>query len=676
MKISSEVKSRVLELHKLINEHSYNYHSLDNPTIEDSEYDALFKELLEIEEKYPTLSFNYSPTQRVGSEPLEGFNKVDHLLPMLSLENAFNTKDLEDFNKRIKERLVSEEALTFSCEPKLDGIAVNLIYKEGYLHQATTRGDGKTGEDITHNIRTVPSIPLSFRESKTKFPSLIEIRGEVYIDIKDFKHINDKAKIKSEKLFANPRNAAAGSLRQLDPKIAASRPLKFFAHGLGTLDYGKGVAPKTQIEVFDLYASWGLPVNPLAELANNITECISYFEKIENLRSKLSYEIDGVVFKVNNFNLQESLGQVSRAPRWAIARKFPAEVGSTKVKSITFQVGRVGSITPVAEFEPLNIGGVVVSHASIHNFDEIERLDVREGDLVQIKRAGDVIPQIIKVDLSKRKKGSKKITIPNKCPSCKGKLTKLEDEAILRCNAGKDCPAQKTESIRHYVSRNALNIDGLGEKIIELLVRKSLISDFSDLYTLKKIDLLGLEGFAEKSAKNLLDAIERSKKTTLTRFIYALGIREVGEATALNLSLNFQNIEKLLLASKEELIEINDIGPIAADHIFNFLAKKDNQNLIRKLLRLGIELEEVQVQSKNLFSSKVVVITGSFTDIARSQLKEELIRSGARVSSSVSSRTDYLIAGEKPGSKLNKAIELGVEVLEEDNVLELLNNND
>ena len=431
MKVDSEVKSRVLELHKIINEHSYNYHSLDKPTIEDSEYDALFSELLELEAKYPSLSLSHSPTQRIGSEPLEGFNKVDHLTPMLSLENAFNTKDLEDFNKRIMERLVSKNQVNFSCEPKLDGIAVNLIYKEGYLHQATTRGDGKTGEDITHNIRTIPTIPLSLLESKIKVPSLIEIRGEVFIDIKDFKEVNEKAKADSEKIFANPRNAAAGSLRQLDPKIAASRTLKFFAHGLGTLDYGKGVAPKTQIEVFDLYASWGLPVNPLAELANNITECISYFEKIENLRSKLPYEIDGVVFKVNNFNLQESLGQVSRAPRWAIARKFPAEVGSTKVKSITFQVGRVGSITPVAEFEPLNIGGVVVSHASIHNFDEIERLDVREGDLVQIKRAGDVIPQIIKVDLSKRKKGSKKITIPNNCPSCKGKLTKgLKDVAL------------------------------------------------------------------------------------------------------------------------------------------------------------------------------------------------------------------------------------------------------
>ena len=672
MKVDSEVKSRVLELHKIINEHSYNYHSLDKPTIEDSEYDALFNELLELEAKYPGLSFSHSPTQRIGSEPLEGFNKVDHLTPMLSLENAFNTKDLEDFNKRIMERMVSENQVNFSCEPKLDGIAVNLIYKEGYLHQATTRGDGKTGEDITHNIRTIPSIPLTLLESKIKAPSLIEIRGEVFIDINDFKEINKKAKTDSEKIFANPRNAAAGSLRQLDPRVAASRPLKFFAHGIGNLDFGKDTSPKTQMEVFDYYVSWGLPINPLTEQANDINECISYFKKIESLRGHLTYEIDGVVFKVNSFDMQQSLGQVSRAPRWAIARKFPAEVGSTKVKSIFFQVGRVGSITPVAEFEPLNIGGVVVSHASIHNFDEIERLDVREGDTVQIKRAGDVIPQIIKVDLSKRKKALQKVKPPTACPSCNSELIKLENEAILRCNAGTNCPAQKTESIRHYVSRNALNIDGLGERIIELLVQNNLVSSLPDLYLLKKEDLLELEGFAEKSASKLLNSIENSKETTLSRFIYALGIKEVGEATALNLSLNFLNIERFLLASKEELIEINDIGPIAADHISNYLSKKDNQNQIKKLLKLGIKLQEVQIQSDNLLSAKVVVITGSFTGIARSQLKEELIRVGARVSSSVSKRTDFLVTGEKPGSKLKKALDLGVEVLEEDDVLRIL----
>ena len=673
MKVDTEVKSRVLELHKIINEHAYNYHSLDNPTIEDSEYDALFKELLEIEAKYPSFSFSYSPTKRVGSEPLEGFTKVDHLTPMLSLENAFDTKGLEGFNKRIKDRLLTESTVTFSCEPKLDGIAVNLIYKKGYLDQAMTRGDGKIGEDITHNIKTVSSIPLSFRQSKIKAPNLIEIRGEIFIDIKDFKRINSKAQSKSEKIFANPRNAAAGSLRQLDPKIAASRPLKFFAHGMGSLDYGKDSSLKTQNEVFDSYISWGLPVNPLTELAKDINGCISYFKKIEDIRAKLPYEIDGVVFKVNSFDIQESLGHVSRAPRWAIARKFPAEVGLTKVKSITFQVGRVGSITPVAEFEPLNIGGVIVSHASIHNFDEIERLDVRTGDTVQIKRAGDVIPQIIKVDLSKRDKISKKVNAPDKCPSCSSILIRSESEAILRCNAGKNCPAQKIESIKHYVSRNALNIDGLGEKNIELLVRENLISDFSDLYTLKKEDLLNLEGFAEKSTSNLLDSIEKSKDTTLSRFIYSLGIREVGEATALNLSLNFQSIDRLLSASKEELIEINDIGPIAADYIFEFLSKKVNKNLISNLLMLGIKFQEVQVRMDNLFSSKVVVITGSFNNIARSQLKEELIRSGARVSSSVSSRTDFLVTGEQPGSKLKKAIDLGIEVLEEDGVLKILN---
>ena len=674
MKADSEAKSRVLELHKIINEHSYNYHTEDNPIISDSEYDDLFNELIELEANYPDLSFSHSPTQRVGSKPLDGFTKVDHLTAMLSLENAFNNKDLQDFDNRIKERLISEENISFSCEPKLDGIAVNLIYKEGYLHQATTRGDGKTGEDITHNIRTIPSIPLSLRVTEIEPPKLIEIRGEVFIDIEDFKKINRNAKSSSEKVFANPRNAAAGSLRQLDSKITASRPLKFFAHGLGSLDYGKNHSIQTQMEVFDFYRSWGLPINPLTELSRDINECISYFTKIEGLRAQLPYEIDGVVFKVNSFKMQESLGQVSRAPRWAIARKFPAEVGSTKVKSITFQVGRVGSITPVAEFEPLNLGGVVVSHASIHNFDEIERLDVREGDSVQIKRAGDVIPQIIKVDLSKRHKSSKKIKAPSQCPSCDNRLIKLEDEAILRCNAGKNCPAQKTESIRHYVSRNALNIDGLGEKIIELLVQKSLISDFSDLYNLNKEALVELEGFAEKSATNLLESIEKSKETTLARFIYALGIREVGEATALNLSINFQDIDKLLMASKEELIEINDIGPIVADHIFEFFSNGDNKELIDKLLKSGVIFQEVQAQSDNLFSSKVIVITGSFKGIARSQLKEELIRSGARVSGSVSSRTDYLIAGEKPGSKLKKAVDLGIEVLEEDKVLEILAN--
>jgi len=673
MKPDSEVKARVSELHELINEHSRNYHALDNPVIEDSEYDALFQELLGLEEDFPSLKFDYSPTQRVGSKPLEGFSKVDHLAPMLSLDNAFSSSDLEDFNKRILERILDKKDIKFCCEPKLDGVAINLIYKKGILDKATTRGDGKTGEDITHNIRTISSIPLTLsNNSQHKIPPLIEIRGEVFIEKEDFQDINSQAEVNSTKSFANPRNAAAGSLRQLDPRVAASRPLRFYAHGLGYLDSGNLKLPLSQVEMLKGYSSWGLPVNPLTTISKDINECISYFDEMEDVRDSLPYEIDGVVYKVDSFSLQETLGQVSRAPRWAIARKFPAEIGTTKVKSISFQVGRVGSITPVAEFEPLNIGGVVVSHASIHNFDEIERLDVREGDTVSIKRAGDVIPQIIEVDKTKRKKTSNKVLTPEECPSCHSELIKQEDEAVLRCISGIACPAQRKESIKHFVSRNALNIEGLGERIIDMLVETDIVSDFSDLYKIEKKHLIGLEGFADKSSENLISSIAKSKKTTLPRFIYALGIREVGEATALNLSLNYESLDKLLLATKEELVEINDIGPVAAGYILDFFLDKKNVKLINKLISLGISFEEMIVSSDSLLSSKVVVITGSFNQIARSQLKEELIRSGARVASSVSSRTDYLIAGDKPGSKLTKANDLGITVLEEDEIISLL----
>ena len=673
MKHSPEIKKRVLELHKLINLHSHNYHSLDTPTIEDQEYDALFKELLELESNYEDLKYSHSPTQRVGDKPLDGFKKVEHLAPMLSLDNAFDSEDMLDFNKRVLERLLEDKFVQYSCEPKLDGIAVNLSYRNGNLEKATTRGDGKVGEDITHNIKTLNSIPLSLIDKRDSYPDFIEIRGEVFIRKEDFVLANKEAEIKGEKTFANPRNAAAGSLRQLDPAIAASRPLNFFAHGIGYIEIGEFELPKTQSALLKLYNSWGLPVNPLASIAPDIEGCQSYFLDISKKRDTLPYEIDGVVFKVDSLEKQISLGQVSRAPRWAIARKFPAEVGITIVKNISFQVGRVGSITPVAEFEPVNIGGVVVSHASIHNFDEIERLDVREKDTVRIKRAGDVIPQIISVDISKRKKGSRKIRMPEICPSCECLLIKPEGEAILRCTAGESCPAQKIESFIHFVSRNALNIDGLGERIIELLVEKGLVSNFSDLFKLEQEDLLGLEGFAEKSAANLISSIETSKATTLPRFIYSLGIREVGEATALNLALNFKEIPNLLKASEEDLLDINDIGPVASNYITEFFTQEKNKNLIEDLMRLGVNPKSIEVNNDNMLSSQSVVITGSFNSIARSQLKEELIRVGARVTSSVSSKTDFLVAGDKPGSKLSKAQDLNITVLDEEAVLKILN---
>ena len=672
MKESLKIKERVIELHKLINFHSYNYHSLDSPSIEDHEYDALFNELLNLEAEYPSYKYSYSPSQRVGSEPLEGFVKVEHLAPMLSLDNAFNSDDMHDFNKRILDRLTGKEAISYSCEPKLDGIAVNLLYKNGFIEKATTRGDGKVGEDITHNVKTINSIPLSLMNDESELPNLIEIRGEVFIEKDDFDSNNKKAAKLGQKTFANPRNAAAGSLRQLDPTVAASRPLKFFAHGIGFIDKGNFELPESQSDTLKLYKAWGLPTNPLSDVVSNIDECEDYFEKVSNQRQKLPYEIDGVVFKVNDLKDQITLGQVSRAPRWAIARKFPAEVGTTFVKKISFQVGRVGSITPVAEFEPVNIGGVIVSHASIHNFDEIERLDVREGDTVRVKRAGDVIPQIISVDIGKRKKTSTEVQPPDSCPSCDGKLIKPDGEAILRCTAGLSCPAQKCESLIHFVSRNALNIDGLGERIIDLLVERGLVSNFADLFKLKKDDILKLDGFRDKSATNLLDSINAAKDTTLARFIYSLGIREVGEATALNLALNFNNISAFLVATEEDLLEINDIGPVASKFILEFLSKKENIKLVNDLLHLGVSPEDIKIEDNHPFSSKSIVITGSFTNIARSQLKEELIRVGARVTSSVSAKTDFLVSGEKPGSKLKKATDLGIKILEEEEALKLL----
>ena len=672
MKKNLGVNDRLQELKKLINEHSRKYHALDSPVISDAEYDSLFQELIKLELENPDFILEDSPTQRVGSSPIDGFKKIDHLTQMLSLDNAFSNQDLLDFNIRILERLNLKDEVEFSCEPKMDGVAASLLYKKGLLESAATRGDGSTGEDITHNIRTIKSIPLMLSQ-KTEYsiPDILEVRGEVFIELSDFKSINEQSKKASLKVFANPRNAAAGSLRQLDPKITASRPLKFYAHGLGFVTE-KDMLLRKHSEILKAFSLWGLPVNPKFKVAKNIEESISFFKEIEKERDSLPFEIDGVVYKVNDLFHQSKLGKVSRAPRWAIARKFPAEIGTTIVKSISFQVGRVGSITPVAEFEPANIGGVIITHASIHNFDEIRRLDVREGDTVLIKRAGDVIPQIISVNLDKRLKESLKVSVPAKCPSCNGALEREESGAILRCISGLSCSAQKVQAIKHFVSRNALNIEGLGEKIITQLVDKNKIKNASDLYLLQKDDLLTLEGFGNKSADNLLNAIELSKSTTLQRFIYSLGIREVGEATALNLSLVFRSLQKIIEAKEEDLLEINDIGPVAARFISSFFADEESQQLLNKFILNGIILAVPSEENDSNLSKKVIVITGSFSSISRSQLKEELIRLGARVTSSVSAKTDYLVAGDKPGSKLLKAENLNVLILSEEEILELM----
>jgi len=653
-------KKRHQELKNIIQKHSYFYHTKDEPQISDQEYDLYFRELLDLETRFPNLIDENSPSQRVGSKPLEGFVKSEHLSPMLSLENAFNNKDLEDFERKSKERALLDKEITLCAEPKLDGVAVNLLYLKGKLKKASTRGDGQVGEDITHNIKTIKTIPLTLIGSD--IPSTLEVRGEVFIQKDDFSTINDDFKKKGEKVFANPRNAAAGSLRQLNPKITASRPLRIFVYGFGSLQNSN--LPKNQFDMLSLASKWGLPVNSETKKCKNLKEAISYFNDITSRRERLPYEIDGVVYKINDFEIQSKLGQVSRAPRWAIARKFPAEIGKTILKKIIFQVGRLGSITPVAELKPVNVGGVNISHASLHNFDEVERLDVREGDSVLVKRAGDVIPQVIEVEISSRKKGARKVTAPKNCPSCKTQLIKEEDGTILRC-INVSCPDKLVEVFKHFVSRNAMNIEGLGEKILEQLIKEGLITNLGDIYSISRKRLSDLPGLGDKSSDNLLTSIESSKQTSMNRFIYSLGIREVGETTALNLSLHYPDIDKLMNANEEELLDINDIGPVAARFIREYFSDDKNKDIVRSLLDKGIVLENKTISQDGYFSNKIVVLTGSFTNFSRSQLKEMLIKQGAKVTSGVSSKTDFLLTGDSPGSKLKKAEELGVVVLTE-----------
>ena len=657
-------KKRYEELKEIIQKHAYLYHTEDKPEISDAEYDLYFKELLDLEKAHPNFVESNSPSQRVGSKPLDGFAKSEHLSPMLSLENAFNNEDLIDFERKIKERSLVEGGIVYSAEPKLDGVAVNLLYENGKLVKASTRGDGKVGEDITHNIKTIKTIPLALIGSK--FPNSLEVRGEVFINKSDFDQINEDSEKKGEKVFANPRNAAAGSLRQLDPSVTSKRPLKIFIYGFGVLE-DKDL-PDNQYEMLSMASRWGLPINSETKICNSLQESINYFEYISSKRDKLNYEIDGVVYKVNDFGLQKKLGQVSRAPRWAIARKFPAEVGRTLLKKISFQVGRLGSITPVAELDPVLVGGVTISNASLHNFDEIERLDVREGDYVFLKRAGDVIPQIIEVDLSTRQKNSKKIETPKFCPCYKKEpLKKDDDGTILRCN-NKECPDQLIQAFKHFVSRNAMNIDGLGEKILEQFIEEKLIKKLDDLYSLKHEQISKLPGLGDKSAENLIQSIQNSKNISMNRFIYALGIREVGETTALNLSLHFPNIEELMEANQDSLLEINDIGPVAATYIEIYFRDEDNREMMYSLLNKGMNLEKNEIGSDSKILGKTIVITGSFSSFSRSQLKETLIKMGAKVASSISSKTDYLISGTSPGSKLKKAEELGITILNEQEV--------
>ena len=664
------VRQRVEELRKLINYHNYRYYALDDPEIPDSEYDRLMRELQRLEAEHPELITPDSPTQRVGAEPLEAFGEVRHKVPMLSLANAFSEEELREFDSRVRKLLGVEEPIEYAAEPKLDGLAVSLRYEKGVLVQGATRGDGYRGEDVTANVRTIDSIPL--RLLGEEWPEVLEVRGEVFMTKSGFEELNREARRKGEKEFANPRNAAAGSLRQLDPRVTARRPLAFFAYGWGELSV-RSLAG-THSASMNILRGYGLPVSPELKVLRGVEACLEYHGAMLEKRERLDYDIDGVVFKVDRLDWQERLGYVSRAPRWAIAHKFPAEEALTLVRDVEWQVGRTGAVTPVARLEPVNVGGVTVKNATLHNMDEIEKKDVRIGDTVYVRRAGDVIPEIVRVLPERRPPDAKKIELPRRCPVCGSEVIKPEGEAIARCTGGLYCPAQRKEAIKHFASRRAMDIEGLGDKLVEQLVDKGLVQDPADLYSLTKEQLTGLERMGEKSAQNLLEALQRSKETTLARFLYAIGIREVGEATAQTLARHFGSLEAIERADEETLQQVPDIGPVVAAYIAGFFRQPHNQEVIRKLIEAGVHWPEGEPapRAEELpLHGKTFVLTGALGR-PREEIKAELQALGAKVTGSVSKKTDYLVVGENPGSKYDKAKSLGVTILDEAGLKALL----
>ncbi|GJJ79804.1 DNA ligase [Pasteurella canis] len=667
--MTKSIKLELEQLRNTLRYHEYQYHVLDSPQIPDAEYDRLFHQLKNLEKQYPELITTDSPTQRVGAKPLSGFTEVKHEIPMLSLDNAFSDEELKAFVKRIDDRLiVSPEQLTFCCEPKLDGLAVSILYVEGKLVQAATRGDGTTGEDITSNIRTIRNIPLQLLTEKP--PKRLEIRGEIFMPQTGFELLNEKALARGEKTFANPRNAAAGSLRQLDPKITSQRPLVLNAYGIGIAE---GIElPTTHFERLQWLKTIGIPVNTEVQLCHGITQVLDFYRQIMQKRSNLGYDIDGTVIKVNDIELQEELGFISKAPRWAIAYKFPAQEELTILNSVEFQVGRTGAITPVAKLSPVFVAGVTVSNATLHNGDEIDRLDIAIGDTVIIRRAGDVIPQIIGVVHEKRPADAKKIEFPSNCPVCDSIIVRIEGEAVARCTGGLFCAAQRKEALKHFVSRKAMDIDGVGAKLIEQLVDREQIHTPADLFKLDLTTLMRLERMGPKSAQNVLDSLEKAKKTTLARFIFALGIREVGEATALNLANYFKSLTALKEASLEQLQQVQDVGEVVANRIFVFWREPHNVAVVDDLLAQGIYWDTVELKEAddNPFKEKTVVLTGTLTQMGRTEAKALLQSLGAKVSGSVSAKTDLVIAGESAGSKLTKANELNVQVIDEQTFLD------
>jgi DNA ligase (NAD+) len=661
--------ARIAALREQLTAHDHRYHVLDDPSISDSEYDGLMQQLRQLEAEHPDLITPDSPTQRVGGAPAAAFAAVLHAVPMLSLDNAFSEQDVRDFDRRVHERLKTQAPINYSAEPKLDGLAVSLIYRRGSLERAATRGDGVHGEDVTANVRTIRGVPLSLRGSP---PELIEVRGEIFMPLAGFKQMNEQAQQRGEKVFVNPRNAAAGSLRQLDPRITATRPLDIFLYAVGLVE--GGAVPQHHTGLLQAFRDWGLKTCPEARAVVGIEGCLAYYRDIGARRAALWYQIDGVVYKVDARADQERLGFVSRAPRWALAHKFPAEEATTVLTAIEFQVGRTGALTPVARLQPVFVGGVTVSNATLHNMDEVARKDVRAGDTVVIRRAGDVIPEVVRVVLDAAHETRDRVMLPEKCPICGSVVEKAEGEAIARCSGGFTCRAQRQEGIRHFASRRAMDIEGLGDKLVEQLVENDLVKSPADIFSLSIAQLAGLERMGEKSAANLHAAIAKSRHTTLPRFLFALGIRDVGEATALALAQHFLTLEALAAATPEQIEEVPDVGPVVAGHVAVFFASKAHAAVIARLRELGVHWPPLQARATAAakLSGQTWVVTGTLSAMSREQATAALVELGAKVAGSVSKKTAGVVVGTDAGSKLKKAQELGIPVLDEAGFLELL----
>lgn len=668
------IENQINQLRTQLRHHEYQYHVLDAPEVPDAEYDRLMRELRELETAHPEFVTADSPTQRVGAAPISAFGQVKHQVPMLSLDNVFDEESYLAFYKRVQDRLKTAEPLTFCCELKLDGLAVSLLYENGELVQAATRGDGTTGENITANVRTIRAIPL--RLHGDNIPARLEVRGEVFMPLPGFEAMNEEARRTGGKVFANPRNAAAGSLRQLDPRITAKRPLTFFCYGVGVLEGGE--LPRSHIGRLHQFKEWGLPVSDRVRLCTGSDEVLAFYRQVEADRTTLGFDIDGVVVKIDSLDIQETLGFVARAPRWATAFKFPAQEQITQVLDVEFQVGRTGAITPVARLEPVLVAGVMVSNATLHNADEIDRLGLRIGDTVIIRRAGDVIPKVVGVVLAERPENTREVIFPTHCPVCQSDVERIEGEAVARCTGGLICGAQRKEALKHFVSRRALDVDGMGDKIIDQLVEKEYVKKPADLFRLTAGKLTGLDRMGPKSAQNVVNALEKAKETTLARFLYALGIREVGESIAANLAAHYGSIDALRAADIESLKSVPDVGDVVAKHVVNFLSEEHNQQVIDELISPEINIHWPQVQVivpeeiDSPFAGKTVVLTGSLTVLSRDEAKDRLTALGAKVSGSVSKKTDLVIAGEAAGSKLVKAQELGIEVIDEAEMIRLL----